>query len=170
MNQLTTLTQLAHPCVFSPCGLYRYTLHRQWEFSPTAKLVVIGLNPSTANDVQNDPTIRRLIGFAKRWGCGSLTMLNLFGYRATDPKQMKIQTKPVGEHNDAHIAKEVAGAAIVLAAWGTHGLHRGRALEVRKLMRDLQIPLVALAINRDGSPKHPLYVHSTTCPQPYVLK
>jgi len=106
----------------SPDGFYRYSLGRRW--TPGEKLlVVIGLNPSTADATQDDPTIRRCVGFAKRWGFGGLLMLNLFAYRATDPEELRGAIArgldPVGPLNDAKLLGFTDGCP-ALVAWGSH--------------------------------------------------
>lgn len=140
--------------VFSDCRAYRYSLWREWD-RDARQLVVVGLNPSTADETQDDPTIRRCIGFAKREGCGKLVMLNLFAFRATRPKDMLAALDPVGAHNDAMLRSyaDDPRTAVVLAAWGNHGSPE-RVAEVRALF-----PLLyCLGRNASGSPKHPLYV------------
>ncbi len=94
---------------FSQCRTWRYALWRRWD-SSKSPLIVIGLNPSTADERQDDPTIRRCINLAKREGCGSYVMLNLFAFRARDPKVMKAHAEPIGPEND-----------VAIAAWCTFG-------------------------------------------------
>src|SRR5688572_12557148 len=98
---------------FSECGTYRYVLWRQWN-EVNGDVAFVGLNPSTADDEKDDPTIRRCIGFAKRWGYGGVVMLNLFAYRATRPDAMwaarVADADIVGPQNDAHIRLFVGGA------------------------------------------------------------
>jgi hypothetical protein len=137
---------------FSPCRRYRYELWRRW--APGPYCMFIGLNPSTADEESEDPTVRRCMGFARSWGCGALCMTNLFAFRATDPEVMKWEPEPVGADNDATLVRLAAGAGIVVAAWGVHGSHLGRAAVVAALIQGLQ----CLGRNLDGSPKHPLYV------------
>lgn len=166
---------------FSPCRRYRYTLWR--EFYPLLAinppllpvegnrahnyLMVIGLNPSTADETKDDPTIRRCIGFAKLWGYGALCMTNLFAWRATNPEDMKAQEQPNGFLNDYHLFERAKGAGMILAAWGKHGRHKGRDADVLCLLESFE--LHALAVNKDGSPKHPLYVAADTAPFRYRL-
>lgn len=123
----------------------------------------IGLNPSTADETQDDQTIRRCIGFAKRWGYGALCMTNLFAFRATDPRVMKGHPKPVGDENDRWLVACARDAGIIVAAWGVNGEHMGRNIEVVKLIDDLQ----CLVVTKEGHPKHPLYVPANVEPQPY---
>ncbi len=156
-------------CEFSPCRSYRYTLWREWSddlFANKAQpigsyLMVIGLNPSTADETLDDPTIRRCKDFAKRWGFQALCMTNLFAWRDTDPDKMKLVADPVGPMNDHWLRECARGAGRVLAAWGKHGSHRGRADEVVKM---IERELECLGSNGDGSPKHPLYIAANTAP------
>jgi hypothetical protein len=141
---------------FSPCRTYRYSLDIVWDASkPLAGF--IGLNPSTADEIDDDNTIRRCRGFAESWGCGGLRMLNLFAFRATDPKVMKVQRDPVGPDNDLCLGLAPVNGPRV-ACWGTHGLHLGRGKYVRDVIDELQ----CFGRNRDGSPKHPLYLRTET--------
>lgn len=153
---------------FSPCRTYRYTLWRDWSdlmVPSTGYLMIIGLNPSTADETQDDPTIRRCIGFAKAWGFTALCMTNLFAFRATDPKDMKAAADPIGPDNDHHLHEKAAGAGMVLAAWGNHGSHLGRAAQVIKTISNLH----CLRANADGSPQHPLYLPAHLKPQKYPV-
>lgn len=150
---------------FSDCRRYRYTLWREWDdglFSMGGEnyLMVIGLNPSTADETKNDPTIRRCIAFAKQWGFAALCMTNLFAWRDTDPSKMRHASEPIGPQNDECLLRCASGAGMILAAWGAYGDHMGRGEQVRAFIQ----PLHALHINADGSPKHPLYVASNTKP------
>lgn len=145
---------------FSECGRYRYTLARTWGVAPFACWVM--LNPSTADASQDDPTIRRCIGFSKAWGYGGLCVVNLFAFRATDPVAMKLQTDPVGPGNDEAILGAADERELVVAAWGVHGTHRGRAADVLRLLREAGSVVHCLGATKDGHPKHPLYVAGAT--------
>lgn len=101
---------------FSPCRRYRYGLYRGWQLG-TGFAMFVGLNPSTADETADDPTIRRCIAFARAWGYGALFMANLFAYRATNPTEMLAQADPVGPENDATLARLAAQADVVVAAW-----------------------------------------------------
>lgn len=163
--------------IFSPCRQYRYTLWREWDDClwgladdrPQAKqfLMVIGLNPSTADETKDDPTIRRCIDFAKRWGFGALCMTNLFAWRDTKPENMKKASDPIGPENDrwlCSIAHDCwAAGGIVLAGWGNHGSYLGRAETIAGLLNNIK----CLAYNQDGSPMHPLYTPKTSIPLPW---
>lgn len=125
----------------------------------------VGLNPSTADEFTDDPTIRRCVDFAKRWGYGALCMTNLFAFRATEPEQMKIQADPIGAENDASLIALAGDAAVVVAAWGVHGSHRQRDDEVKRLLAG---KLFCLATSKEGLPRHPLYLPKTCKPQPFA--
>lgn len=92
--------------IISPCGQYRYRLERAWDRSFPAAVFVC-LNPSIADATLDDPTLRKCVGFARRWGCGHLVLVNLFALRATDPREMKRHPSPVGPDNDRHIQEAV---------------------------------------------------------------
>lgn len=153
---------MSSTAVFSPCRRYRYSLFRQWSMAHGGFAAFIGLNPSTADETNDDPTIRRCVGFAKAWGFDALVMLNLFAFRATDPDEMRRADDPVGPENDEWIAKSVNGAGIIVAAWGTHGAFRPARV---KAVRALVPTLYHLGLSKDGHPKHPLYLKASTVPK-----
>ena len=121
-------------------------------------VVFIGLNPSTADATQDDPTIRRCIGFAKAWGYDSLCMVNLFAYRATDPKDMQRATDPIGAENDHHLKLVIDQADLVVAAWGGDGGFLGRSEEIKLLFSK---EIYCLGKTKYGQPRHPLYIPKT---------
>lgn len=139
--------------VFSPCRLWRYELWRQWDGSKPY-CMFIGLNPSTADEELDDPTVRRCIRYARDWGYGALCMTNIFAWRDTDPRQMKRQPDPVGPENEKTLMHRAQGAGIVIAAWGTHGAHLNQHLRVKRMLPELH----ALKVTKDGFPGHPLYL------------
>lgn len=148
--------------IFSEDRIYRYTLWRSWGglFDETGYAMFIGLNPSTADETNDDPTIRRCIAFAKAWGFTGLCMTNLFGFRATDPKVMMSFADPVGCDNDSHLLRVAEGAGIVIAAWGAHGTHLRRDEHVKALIPNLHY----LRLTKDGHPGHPLYLPKDLTP------
>lgn len=165
MTDLFDMGSTRSEASFSSDNLYRFTLTRVWD-KDKKQLIVIGLNPSTADAMKDDATIRRLIhpesGFARQWGFGSLLMLNLFAYRATQPSEMKKVSDPIGPNNDGVILRAVrARRAIndrptVLCAWGAHGAFKGRGLEVAKMLLAEGIELQCLGVTDNGHPLHPL--------------
>jgi hypothetical protein len=143
--------------VFSDSLVYRYRLSRLWD-PGVPPMVVIGLNPSTAAARADDPTIRRCRRFARREGCGGLVVVNLFGYRATDPADLKAAADPVGPDNDTFIRDAARSGFPVVAAWGAGGLLHGRDRAVIDAVTALRAPLWCLGLTRDGHPRHPLYL------------
>lgn len=147
--------------LFSEDRVYRYRLWRHWSEGPT--MAVIGLNPSTADETQDDPTIRRCIGFAKREGCGRLEMLNLFGLRSTDPTQLSlVEFDPIGPDNDDTIMAIAGAADVVVAAWGAEKYAVARARDVTAMLAAAQVPVRCLGRTASGAPRHPLYLHRDT--------
>lgn len=124
----------------------------------------IGLNPSSANENQLDPTLRRIRWFSYKLGFSSFIMTNLFAYRATLPRDMLRQVEPIGTANDMLLIKSAADAQLIVACWGTHGSHLGRDATVKRI---IEAPLFCLGINNDQSPKHPLYVPGSQQPIQY---
>ena len=152
--------------VFSLDRLYRYTLVRSWR-DDLSRVAFVGLNPSTADETADDPTIRKCVGFAKRWGFGSLVMLNLFAWRSTDPKGLRGLADPIGPENDARIECETRTPRVtrVVAAWGANKAARGRDLAVIELLtRWTDLHVLRLTKNR-GDPEHPLYMPYETPPR-----
>lgn len=137
-------------------GRYRYMLQRQWESGDDAKLVLfVGLNPSTADGCTDDPTVRKCIGFSKRWGYGGFYIVNLFAFRTKSPKEMMATSvDPVGPNNDFYIDEFARRCDLVVAAWGVNGSHMGRDKVVAARLNNLQ----CLGRTKDGHPRHPLYV------------
>jgi hypothetical protein len=142
----------------SSCEKYRYWLDRRWVKAqePLRTVMFIGLNPSTADDFDDDPTIRRCVRFAKDWGFNHLLMMNLFAFRATDPKQMSLCSDPVGPQNDDMLKLYSGKVSLIVAAWGVSGACNGRDIEVLKMLSDFNIH--ALKLTKHGQPSHPLYL------------
>lgn len=152
----------------SPCGRYRYDLWRRWGEGDI--VLFIGLNPSTADDKIDDPTIKRCIQFAKRWGYGGMCIVNLFAYRATKPENMLAQNDPVGPDNMAAIAAITnrPRVKLIVCAWGGEGGHRGQDKAVCALIAKTGKALFCFQTNKDGSPQHPLYVRGDKPLEPYL--
>lgn len=148
---------LSSDAILSPCGCYRYLLTRTWD-AALPVLVFCMLNPSTADASQDDPTIRRCIGFAQREGCGGVAVVNLFALRATDPDKIPLDSSAFGPENITHITAAVKGRRVVLA-YGAHHLahpHVWRPLIDR--IRQHAAGLYCLGTTKAGAPRHPLYV------------
>ena len=138
---------------FSSCHKYRYSLSRIWD-KKKKFVLFIGLNPSTADEDMDDPTIRRCSGYAQNWGYGGFMMVNLFAYRTTFPSNLKKVKCPIGIENDKYILKLSKKADITVAAWGDNGNLYNRDKQVLSLVPNL----VCLKINKSGQPAHPLYL------------
>jgi hypothetical protein len=148
---------------FSACRRWRYLLWRRWDDSrPAANFLM--LNPSTADELVLDPSCTRARNYAERWGYGSLIVTNIFGWRATDPDDMKAARDPVGRGNDAAILRAARTASLVICAWGNHGAHLDRGSEVLEKLRSSKIPLFFLRMNGGGHPAHPLYLPGSLKP------
>ena len=145
---------------FSECRKYRYSLWRQWADTGSGYVMFIGLNPSTADEINDDPTIRRCIAYAQAWGYDALCMTNLFAYRATDPSEMMTACEPIGIENNQRLLNLASNAGIVVAAWGTNGAHLNREDEVKALLPNLHY----LRLTKYGHPAHPLYLPKTLTP------
>lgn len=150
---------------FSDCRTYRYALWRHWSDNP--RVAFIGLNPSTADETEDDPTIRRCIRFAKDWGYGSLVMLNAYAFRATDPIEMKralqLGVDVLGKGNRAAISRHAFHCEMIVAAWGAHC----SAYRDDQIKQDLMREIHCLGVVKNGRPKHPLYIAAATKPQLY---
>ncbi|NOX72446.1 MAG: DUF1643 domain-containing protein [Alphaproteobacteria bacterium] len=147
----------ASVALYSDCESYRYALTRVWDENGR-KVLFVMLNPSTATEVQNDPTVERCERRARALGFGAFRVCNIFAWRATDPKNMRAQDDPVGPENDAAILEGCNWANEIVCAWGTHGEHRARGPEVERIMRTTEQPLSHLGLSKAGHPKHPLYI------------
>lgn len=153
---------------FSACGHYRLRLWRIWDASrPQAAFVM--LNPSTADAHTNDATIERCIRRTLDWDFGGLQVANLFAWRSTDPKALARVPDPVGTGNDQSILEVARSAQRVICAWGRNGRLHQRDQHVLQLMRAQGITPLCLAINQDGSPKHPLYVSYDAQPSAFAV-
>lgn len=146
-----------YPAVFSPCRTYRYILWRQWGSLPF--LMVVGLNPSTADETADDPTLRRCIGFAKRENMGALCMTNVYAYRSTDPATLPQVgwSLAVGGENSRWLTECAKRASLIICAWGKHARQHDRET-VTKILTQNNERVMCLGKNLDGTPKHPLYL------------
>jgi hypothetical protein len=140
--------------LFSSCGRFRYRLGRRWGEGPAVAFVL--LNPSTADDKVDDPTVRRCIDFARRLGFGGLEVVNLYADVATDPGDLRRAGYPVGEENDRHITEAVGECQRVVLAWGVHAGRQARPDEVLRLLREAGVAPCCLRATSSGHPEHPL--------------
>jgi hypothetical protein len=154
------MTEMNKSAVVSECGQFRYILRRSWDISRPA-LGFIMLNPSTADADQDDPTIRKCVGFAERLGFGAIVVTNLFAHRATDPANLKRAGYPRGPENDEWIRKGMREASQVVCAWGSNARGLVRPAEVLLILSGHRVKRQALALTDDGIPRHPLMLPYT---------
>jgi len=159
---------MPNECIFSADRSHRYTLIHRWDelLTPDHGIAWICLNPSTADENQLDPTLRRIREFSARWGYSFFVMLNAFAWRDTLPTNMKRVADPVGPDNDRWIAHWSQRVDRVMLGWGEHGAHLGRDQQVLALLDRKKT--FCLERNASGQPKHPLYVSSKTAPILFV--
>ena len=154
---------MMNPCIFSKDRKHRYVLKHSWTdiFNPNENPIIwIALNPSTADENKLDPTLTRIRNFSDKNGFNTFYMLNLFAYRATDPKDMMNFNDPIGNENDywiTHICSKYN--CPVVCSWGVNGTHMNRANHVLELLKNYDLRY--LELSKDGIPKHPLYLKSS---------
>lgn len=152
----------AKGATFSKCRNYRYVLWRIWDASKP-RVMFIGLNPSTANEHTDDPTIRRIKSMAANWGFGGVYMVNLFSFVTAHPDELLKCPDPING-NDIWLNKIAELSGEIIFAWGAFKEAQERAKQVIAMFPTAK----ALHINKDGSPKHPLYVKGDTQPFPFT--
>jgi hypothetical protein len=158
---------IEYGAIFDVNGRYRYSLWRAWSaYHP--RITFILLNPSTANEYKNDPTIRRCIGFARAWNFGSMEVVNLFAYRATDYRKLFKVQDPIGELNNRFLMQAVERCSTVVLGWGTRGTLHARDRQVMSLLAGRN-DVYCLGITKDGQPSHPLYIKGDTNLEPFSM-
>jgi hypothetical protein len=145
-------------------GLYRYKLTRAWGRGPRVCFVM--LNPSTADEHRDDRTVIRCVDFAKNWGYGSLVVVNLFAYIATDPDELLDATDPIGPRNDDYILRAHVTSSLTIAAWGMHPSIGDRDQDVSRL---LDYELECIDVTKMGAPRHPTRLAGSLVPRPWPL-
>lgn len=145
----------------SPRRRYRYLLTRIWD--PTlSPAVFIMLNPSTAGASQDDPTVRRIVRFARDWERGGVIVVNLFALCSTNPERLRTHPDPVGPHNALFVRQAVQEADLVVAAWGAGGVLGDRGTDMGRALIKAGVRLKTLRLTSTGQPGHPLYVPADT--------
>lgn len=158
----TLFGSCAPSAVFSPCGLYRYLLTRTWDPN-LPRVCWVMLNPSTATAEHDDPTIRRCIDFSKRWGYGSLSVVNLFAYRTPYPQKLRYLTDPIGPDNDKYILSQLLLSDLVIVAWGAGADIKDHEWRDASVLRMVET-CYCLGVCVDESPRHPLYIRADVAP------
>jgi hypothetical protein len=159
--------QTSSEAVYSDCERYRYSLTRVWE-PAAARLAFIMLNPSVADERQNDPTVERCEQRARRWGYGSFRVVNIFAWRATDPLDMRRAVSPEGPGNGTILAAAAYWADLTIAAWGVHGAHLDQGRRAARDLRRSGVTLYHLGLTQAGHPRHPLYLPYAREPEHWV--
>lgn len=154
--------------VYSPCETYRYALTRRWEAGPG--ILWIMLNPSTADELKNDPTIERCERRSRALGAGAYRIVNLFAYRATDPAALKRAEAPEGPRNGRAVLDGCRWADRIICGWGVHGAHRDAGPRWAARLTREGFALESLGQTKDGHPRHPLYVPYTADPTPWTAE
>lgn len=158
---------------FSPCRRWRYSLTREIadpqfgcldEDERGGTLTFVGLNPSTADETTDDPTIRRCVRFARDWGFDRLKMMNLYALRSTDPRGLWLADDPVGPENDHALSLAFGGSERIIVAWGANA-RPDRLASFAETFHGW--PFWALGLTKDGAPRHPLYMRADVQPVPY---
>jgi hypothetical protein len=142
--------------------MWRYSLTREVALTGDGMVTFVGLNPSTADENADDPTIRRCVRFARDWGFATLKMVNLYAYRSTDPRNLRLcaPSDAIGPENDHVLSIVFGGSDLIVAAWGV----RAGPERVAEVMGWPIRPSVCLGLTKDGHPRHPLYVPAAARP------
>ena len=156
---------LQSEALYSDCQTYRYALTRVWQ-AERPRLLWIMLNPSTATEIANDPTIHRCQLRADVMGYGAIRIVNLFAFRATSPADLKRAADPTGPDNAQVLNTALRWADDILPAWGVHGAFQNAGPALMTNLRRRRKPVLHLGLTKDGHPRHPLYVAYKTTPTP----
>lgn len=154
-------TYLENDAVISDCGKYRYLLRRTWDHSKPRALLVM-LNPSTADATKDDATIRSCVRLLSGHGYGSMEVVNVFAYRATNPTELAKQVDPVGSKNQHVVEAAIHRCDVVVCAWGAYPPARQYAVGILNAARAHRPATYCFGRTKTGSPKHPLYLKSGT--------
>lgn len=158
--------ELTRWALFSANEQYRYLLSIRWNPElPTVNFIM--LNPSTADELANDPTVERCERRARAMNYGALIVTNVFAFRSTDPAALRKVENPVGgEINDQVIAYGARLSSLVVCAWGTRGALKRRGQQVLDIIRREGIEPHCLRMTESGHPEHPLYLSYELQPKP----
>jgi hypothetical protein len=162
-----TINNIEYGAIFDVNGRYRYSLWRAWS-AHHPRIAFILLNPSTADEQINDPTIRRCMAFARAWNFGSMEVVNLFAYRATDYRDLFKANQPIGEENNRFLLRAVECCSTIILGWGNRGTFLSRERQVLQLLAGRQ-NVYCLGITKDGQPRHPLYIKGDTNLEPFCM-
>ena len=159
-NQLTAHfveNNVYSEAIYSPCKNYRYSLSRT-QLKAKKFILFILLNPSTATEFKNDPTIARCQKRSQLLGYEAFTICNLFAFRTKSPKIMKNFSEPIGPENNRIINEILNKASKVICAWGNHGTHLNQADRITKIIKNSGTRAYHLGLTKNNQPMHPLYI------------
>ncbi|AKJ28749.1 DUF1643 domain-containing protein [Caldimonas brevitalea] len=159
------MANIQRTAMLSDCSRYRYRLGRRW--GDGQPLAFVMLNPSTADGTEDDPTIRKCIGFATRLGYNAIEVVNLFAFRATDPCDLRAAGYPVGPDNNGHIESACRWAPMVICAWGANAKGLQRPVDVLRMLAAWGCEPMALRVAAGGIPAHPLMLPYSCSPVPF---
>lgn len=154
-------TYLENDAVISDCGKYRYLLRRTWDHKKPRALLIM-LNPSTADANADDATIRSCVRLLRGLGYGSMEVVNVFGYRATNPDELAKQIDPIGPNNHRSIEAAILRCDVAICAWGAYPPASQYATEPLNIVRSHRPVVYCFGKTKAGAPKHPLYIKSGT--------
>lgn len=157
-NTSRSQTVLKRSAILSGDKKFRYLLRREWGTAPNMPVLWVMLNPSTADADVDDATVRKCMGFTDRWGYKQMEVVNLYAYRATNPRDLSKVGYPVGPENAAHIRAAAERCAFAIIAWGQNALKDQAKATVDMLREVLPGRLYALGYTETGAPRHPLYL------------
>lgn len=157
---------LENDAVISDCGKYRYLLRRTWDHTKPRALLIM-LNPSTADGRVDDATIRSCVRLLGGLAYGSMEVVNIFAYRATDPAELAKQRDPIGPQNLATIEHAIGRCDVAICAWGAYPPARQYAVEPMNAVRSRRPAVYCFGKTKSGAPKHPLYIKSGTALEVY---
>lgn len=166
MSALTHRGDDRSGALFSRCGRYRYRLWRGFDVPAPRAVLWLMLNPSTADETVNDPTVERCWRRTRAMGYDAMLVGNIFALRSTDPQALYADAEPIGPENDRSIGSLAHTADLVVCGWGNHGTLDGRGVDVITSLESARLDPHALRITKAGQPTHPLYVAYAHQPQP----
>ena len=144
--------------VISDCGRYRYLLRREWD-EKAPRILIVMLNPSTADAYVDDPTIRSCVRLChKGLHAGSIEVVNLYAWRVTDPSELALASDPIGPRNDVTIEAAVGRCDMIVCAWGAYPGAANRSGTILNLLRNGRPAVFCWGKTKSGAPKHPLYI------------
>jgi len=167
MSQLLLCNLPCQGALLTEDRLYRFRLWRRWGDGPM--VAFLGLNPSTADETRNDPTVRRCIRYAMDWGKAGMFMLNLYGWRSTDPAPLwdGSVVDPVGPGHDQHLLDVGRQVDFVVCAWGAFRKAQARGRQVLDMYAAAGVQIRILQLTQQGFPAHPLYLPADLKPRPW---